>query len=571
LARANTKLGELADAAYYYRQLAKLYPKVIVRDGKTGEELYLELATDKRFLPYLEDIRPGLIGLDGPVRVQGEMTYVASAPVQALVLAEPADAEVPPFFRRYRLAIDLNQPVARLIDTATGQERHHFPLRGMRVLSFNAQYRPQVKYHLCGQTMVFTWGHFLYLYNPVPFLHDPSQHERDVVRPINLLGGLEMPSGPYSQVAVQLLPQPNGRVVLQTSQNTVEPVGTIGVVTPRAVAYTVKDRGLVVLDPVTGQERWSRADIASGLDLFGDGTFVCSAPPKEEPYQPMFQSPSSRTAVVRLLDGAATDAPDFADQYKQRRAVHGRCLLLRDQGPQVPEGGALRLYDVTAGRDVWMHHLKTNAVVLDSVVPDVTGVLQSDGKLRLYRIDDGGLLLAAQVPPGEAAPEGTLVHLLADERQWYVFTARPQQPAVARRNVYPGGQGVRSIAIAGPAYAFDRATGAQRWRREIPSQALVVERFAEMPLILCAGYQAEDLRGPGAANVGRRGAFKYVNCILALDKREGTVLYDEKRDTTGGLYQYHTLKFDAPAGRLELITANHKVTLLVSRDEQGTQ
>ncbi|HMF14909.1 MAG TPA: PQQ-binding-like beta-propeller repeat protein, partial [Gemmataceae bacterium] len=54
LARLWTRQGLLEDAAYCYAILDREFGKVVVRDGKTGADLYAELATDKRFLPYID-------------------------------------------------------------------------------------------------------------------------------------------------------------------------------------------------------------------------------------------------------------------------------------------------------------------------------------------------------------------------------------------------------------------------------------------------------------------------------------------------------------------------------------
>ena len=69
LARLNTRKGLLEDAAYFYRLLGRKYATVKVRDGKTGEDLFNDLATDKRFLPHLDE--PGRLG-KGKVSVSEE-------------------------------------------------------------------------------------------------------------------------------------------------------------------------------------------------------------------------------------------------------------------------------------------------------------------------------------------------------------------------------------------------------------------------------------------------------------------------------------------------------------------
>src|SRR5260370_32120770 len=55
LARMMIRKGLLEDAAYYFRILGQDYPQTVIRDGKTGADLFNEQATDKRFLPYLDD------------------------------------------------------------------------------------------------------------------------------------------------------------------------------------------------------------------------------------------------------------------------------------------------------------------------------------------------------------------------------------------------------------------------------------------------------------------------------------------------------------------------------------
>src|ERR1051325_1206806 len=45
----------MEDAAFFYRILSRDHGKVVVKDGKTGQDFYNDLATDKRFLPYLDE------------------------------------------------------------------------------------------------------------------------------------------------------------------------------------------------------------------------------------------------------------------------------------------------------------------------------------------------------------------------------------------------------------------------------------------------------------------------------------------------------------------------------------
>jgi tetratricopeptide (TPR) repeat protein len=62
LARLMTRKGLMEDATYYYRILGTDFAHVMIRDGKTGAELFQDLATDKRFLPYLDESDGALLG-----------------------------------------------------------------------------------------------------------------------------------------------------------------------------------------------------------------------------------------------------------------------------------------------------------------------------------------------------------------------------------------------------------------------------------------------------------------------------------------------------------------------------
>ncbi len=58
LARLYIRKGLFEDAMGLYAELNRKYPKVVVRNGQTGADVFNDLITDRRFLPYLESPRP---------------------------------------------------------------------------------------------------------------------------------------------------------------------------------------------------------------------------------------------------------------------------------------------------------------------------------------------------------------------------------------------------------------------------------------------------------------------------------------------------------------------------------
>src|SRR5262249_49220614 len=120
LAQLMLKKRMLGDAAFYYRQLGQEYAKVIVKDGKTGADLFNEILADKRFLPFLEDPRQVWNGKFNVTEAFGNFQ------MQPSFTLEPV-GQLSPFFQSHRLALDLNTQVLRVVDQATNQDAWKTP------------------------------------------------------------------------------------------------------------------------------------------------------------------------------------------------------------------------------------------------------------------------------------------------------------------------------------------------------------------------------------------------------------------------------------------------------------
>src|SRR5262249_60838111 len=104
LARLMIRKNLLEDAAYYYRILGQDYGQTVIRDGKTGADLFNEQATDKRFLPYLDE--PPSPWTGGHVSVKD---IPGENDAHMITSFEP-DGEALPFFLRYHLLFITNFP-----------------------------------------------------------------------------------------------------------------------------------------------------------------------------------------------------------------------------------------------------------------------------------------------------------------------------------------------------------------------------------------------------------------------------------------------------------------------------
>src|SRR5262249_54240207 len=147
------------------RLLGRDFAQVSIRDGKTGADFFNDLATDKRFLPYLDEAAP-LWGR-GKIKTKEEH-YVQQAAEQVFMFE--ADGEQLPFHRRHRLGVTSQNLRLRLVDRASGEDRwnHSLPrstanLGYLNMNQFNAGGRSaRLTYWVQGHLAVFTLGSTVY-------------------------------------------------------------------------------------------------------------------------------------------------------------------------------------------------------------------------------------------------------------------------------------------------------------------------------------------------------------------------------------------------------------------------
>ncbi|HMP60854.1 MAG TPA: hypothetical protein PKD86_16030, partial [Gemmatales bacterium] len=117
--------------------------------------------------------------------------------------------------------------------------------------------RPLIAAHPLGQIVVLSWVNYLYAFDVV---------QGKLLWKHDLFGPGESPG---SDRLVNLVLGPNGRfMLLHASRNIQEPVGALGVVTPRHIVITSRG-GLVVLDPITKREQIGRGSGRERVEISG--------------------------------------------------------------------------------------------------------------------------------------------------------------------------------------------------------------------------------------------------------------------------------------------------------------
>lgn len=532
LARLNLKQNLLEDAAFYFKQLSRRYPNVPVRDGKTGAELYLELTTDKRFLPFLSqrDVqRRGLLAQPYTEITRLPPAAATASAVQGRVWATFV-GHVTPLFQRHRLGIEPAVRQARLVDVNTDADRGGFALdpipAGLYTLNYSGDtsMRPNIPAFALGQVVLFSWASQVYAFD---LIDGKRRWKYDLI-----YAG----DASSSDRVTSLVPGPNGRVMLlYANRNVMEPVGTLALATTQHAVLLTRS-GMMVVDPLTQRPLWSRDDILADAEVFGDDQLLLVQQDRAQE--------GKRFLALRTADGSLVEGLNVPELFANRLQTVGRRVL---RFSETAEGVVLRLYDPLRQADTWKLTLRPKATLVDSLVPNVVAVAEPNGQVQALSLTTGERLFSTSV---DASPTATVppLYLLADALHWYLAYALPgeddRQPARLFGPAYAS-PALRTIRVNGPLLALDRTTGEFRWRADVPPQGLILEQFEELPLLLFASVR--EVRVQRGNNQGH---YRNLSALLVLDKRDGRVI--EASESSNGTV-YTALRVDAGAGRIELI------------------
>jgi outer membrane protein assembly factor BamB len=536
LARLNMRKGLLEDAAYYYRLLGTRYASVIVSDGKTGEELLNQMFTDPRLLPHLDS--PGQLGGGGQGRQITTTEETGSFGYTSNTYYFPQAGEPLPFFARNQLSMRFNLHQLRITDTRTGEElmsKNLTPTQFQNMISRTGgnAYRVKFSFQNVGHLTVLPVGHMVFGIDPV---------KGEVLWEKNLLGNLNRPGLQgfnFSQIGFD----PRDDTVQVTyPDGWVQRLGQSGQLGGAVLCIQTYD-ALEALDPLTGRTLWTRNDIGQRSHVFSDDQHVYIVEVGAD------GSPSS-TRVFRAYDGVSVNVPDFADLYQKRLWLSGNRLLLSEK--DATNAVHLRLYDILTGKDLWKQSFPTGSIVLESEGTHLTGVLEPNGQVHVFDLDQQKPVLQTKLYYPEHARNVTRAHLLSDGRYLYVTLDNPNNAAArvgGTQSALYNNSGLRALPVNGWVYCWEIRTGNIRWFNPAVNQMLILNQFHELPLVLFAARHNELI------NNGR--GTRQVVEVKAIDKRTGKHVH-ESTSTTRTLF--HHLNVDVRGGTIEFIGDNRKIT-----------
>jgi hypothetical protein len=310
--------------------------------------------------------------------------------------------------------------------------------------------------------------------------------------------------------------------------------------------------GLVVVEPVSGRTLWTRSDVSAKCNLFGDDDYIYVVEMNAE------GNPAG-TRVLRAHDGVSVPMLDFAHVYQRKLRIDGHRILAADADNK---GQVLRMYDIHTGRDVWRRTCAADAVVLKSESPNLAGVYEpKNGKVTVLDLATQNEVLQARVDP-KHFDKTTQIHLLADRIQYYLVgnqAAAADNPGMRWAGPWPNlsaYSGMRAAMVNGHLYAFKKENGKLSWYSELANQALVLDQFQDLPILLFTSRTMDPNRGyPHTA-------------VRSIDKRTGKLLFDQPNYLNG--QQFHTLTMDARTGRIDFFTYNRKISHVLVSDVTGS-
>ncbi|HLW65198.1 MAG TPA: PQQ-binding-like beta-propeller repeat protein, partial [Gemmataceae bacterium] len=543
LARLMIRRGELRDAVPFYQKLGSEFADVKLKDGRTGAEIYNELITDKRLLPFLAPgqevwnfrLRGELVA--GANTVNGQNAFFTFVP----------DGELLPIFQRYQFVIDTNTPSRtnnaawqlRMIDKITGEvvmkeselQPNYYLLNNNTAGASAMHHFAQARGHL----LVLTLQHMVYAFDLVA---------RKKLWEYNLFGENAF----VNQNVQQTIQQPDGSMQIVYADGMRLRIGQNAVVESSYICLPERD-GLVAVDPILGKKKklWSKTMPTSGF-LFGDATHVFIAEMGDD-------GRPGATKAVRAADGVTVPVPDFSKQFDpaHRLRIIGRNLLVFDDqdGKKV-----LRLYDVLTGKDVWKQEFAANSIALHSEDPSLAGALEPNGDVTVINLNTRKVVMKyvnkdsdplAQLKPEQLANLQE-VHLLNDRERFYLLLNKTPEQGV---NVIPYVMnGLRSTRLHGTLVAFDREKASLEWSNPVENQWVLLDQFQDLPVIICTSH---------FTRFNNNGLERQEARIEAFDKKTGTLAIHPDRQKVTPNGQFYAMHTDPRTGIIELLRYDLKV------------
>lgn len=488
-ARLLADAGRPADAAMYYGQLTGAWADEICLDGKTGRQVAAEL-------PGKENVARYAAGADswprGKVTVHTEngagMVQSRSTPVE--MRGPPG-----PFFQRSTVEVDTNLQQQTLVGRdGLGREQWRLSIKD-RSDPNNFGLNAAVNYVRAeGHLILISLG---FQVVAVDTLDTPASvlWRQELNEPL---------AGLPRQIGMNFRPAPmpwGGAQRLQAVDINGRPMGNTSPLSSDLICFQ-RMRSLIAADPLSGETLWTRQDIPSGSELFGDEELLFVVPP--------VPANTTEAMVFRALDGESLGRRGIPS-VDHRVLSLGRLVLaweLTGSGQ-----GTLRLFDVWRQADVWKKKFDGRARFWP-VADETLAVMQPNGRLTVLSLPDGKASVEADLDKEPALSD---VYLVRSPQTDLVIINRSTAPRPNMNIAAMPGQPGMAVVINGAAYGFDRRTGERLFKQSLTQKGLLMGQPVDLPVLLFAATLQRPARNAQAPK----------GQLACLDKRTGRMVFQQ--------------------------------------------
>jgi hypothetical protein len=528
LAEMMTRAGQMRDAVTYHRLLERHYARAQVAPGRTGADVWNDVVTDKRFLPFLEEP-------SGVLRGRFNLRYLeerVDGPEREGFTFAPRGRSLPLFHQR-RLTLVGND--LRIRDSGAPRNRFELRLDGptLEGIGGDPGFDQPVGYDVqsLGHVAVLNLGARVVGVDP---LRGRILWQHDVL-------GL----GKVAPWVKAVASGPHGFARIHYAEVGSVRLGDPLPLTPTRLCLATK-AGLVALDPLTGVVRWSRGDVSPDCRLFHDDkhVFVVLLGQADK---------ITGTAAYRLQDGSRAAIKDFSCLFTKRlRILDGRLLLQEVGAGKAP---VLRLYDVAACKDVWRQAFLPGALPILCEDEELTGVVEPKGEVFVLEARTKKPVMSGKLIKASHIEKAKAIRMVGDREDLYLAIEGPRGEEVPTepRSLFSARAGLRAIPVNGMIYAFRRATGQVQWYNPAYNQTLLVSDFKRLPAVLLAARWGQWIGQPR----GRRAV--NASAVKAIAKHNGKVWYfTEDLPLASSI---HAVGVDRRTGAIYFDGTKRKVTL----------
>jgi outer membrane protein assembly factor BamB len=334
-------------------------------------------------------------------------------------------------------------------------------------------------------------------------------------------------------------------------------VGRLGPVTPWGVVTQVQQQ-LRCVDPLSGELLWTRTDVPTSSELFGDDEFVLAANADE-----------GLVYLINIADGQIVDRRELPSGQWLLTAGRNVAQLLDTPNSQ-GRRKTLRIVDVVSGAEKYVaeydsstriatiepnaialveppdrFQAATNAALAAFGVPVAVDTLA--GKIQVVDVRTGKLIIDQSAK--RIGQPNKMYALKAGQQLFLTVSDETRRPQDEARRPQSATIGLFDYPIVnGQLYAFDLPTGQPSWPEPatIAHRGLALVSPNDVPLLMFVDH----VQKREATNTGAQLR------LLCLDKRTGATVYrnDDLPATAGQQFRVRAAHDMPPTVNIEMST-----------------